>query len=45
MAGPTDVVIAGTKPFALALFAPVTERAGTRPRACLSGVFMCGLRN
>jgi hypothetical protein len=32
MAGPTDVVIAGTKPFALALFAPVTERAGTRPR-------------
>jgi hypothetical protein len=32
MAGPTDVIIAGTKPFALALFAPVTERAGTRPR-------------
>ncbi len=32
MAGPTDVVIAGTRPFALALFAPVTERAGTRPR-------------
>jgi hypothetical protein len=32
MAGPTDVVIAGTKAFALALFAPVTERAGTRPR-------------
>jgi hypothetical protein len=32
MSGPTDVVIAGTKPFALALFAPVTERAGTRPR-------------
>ncbi len=32
MAGPTDVVIAGTRPFALALFAPVTERAGSRPR-------------
>jgi hypothetical protein len=32
MAGPTDVVIAGTRPFALALFAPVTECAGTRPR-------------
>ena len=32
MAGPTDVIIAGTKPFALALFAPVTERAGSRPR-------------
>jgi hypothetical protein len=32
MAEPTDVVIAGTRPFALALFAPVTERAGTRPR-------------
>jgi hypothetical protein len=32
MSGPTDVVIAGTKPFALALFAPVTERAGSRPR-------------
>ncbi len=32
MAGSTDVVIAGTKPFALALFAPVTERAGSRPR-------------
>jgi hypothetical protein len=32
MSGPTDVVIAGSKPFALALFAPVTERAGSRPR-------------
>jgi hypothetical protein len=32
MATPTDVVIAGSKPFALSLFAPVTERAGTRPR-------------
>lgn len=32
MSGPTEVVIAGTKPFALALFAPVTERAGSRPR-------------
>jgi hypothetical protein len=32
MAVPTDVIIAGTKPFALALFAPVTERAGSRPR-------------
>lgn len=32
MAGPIDVVIAGTKTFALALFAPVTERAGARPR-------------
>jgi hypothetical protein len=32
MAGPIDVVIAGTKTFALALFAPVTERAGSRPR-------------
>jgi hypothetical protein len=32
MAGSTDVVIAGTKPFALALFAPVLERAGSRPR-------------
>jgi hypothetical protein len=32
MAGPTDVVISGTRPFALALFAPVTERAGVRPR-------------
>jgi hypothetical protein len=32
MTGPTDVIIAGTKPFALALFAPVTERAGSRPR-------------
>jgi hypothetical protein len=28
----TDVVLAGTKPFALALFAPLTERTGTRPR-------------
>lgn len=27
-----DVVLAGTKPFALALFAPLTERTGTRPR-------------
>ena len=32
MAAPTDVVIAGTRTFALALFAPVTECAGTRPR-------------
>jgi hypothetical protein len=32
MASPTNVVIAGNKPFALALFAPLTERAGSRPR-------------
>lgn len=32
MASPTDVVLAGTKAFALALFAPLTERLGTRPR-------------
>lgn len=32
MAPPMDVVLAGTKPFALALFAPLTERTGSRPR-------------
>jgi hypothetical protein len=32
MASPTDIVLAGTKGFALALFAPLTERTGTRPR-------------
>jgi hypothetical protein len=32
VAGSTDVVIAGTKPFALALFAPVTACVGVRPR-------------
>jgi hypothetical protein len=29
---PTDAIVAGSKPFALALFAAVTERAGARPR-------------
>lgn len=32
MTGQFDTVIAGSKAFALALFAPLTERAGTRPR-------------
>ncbi len=32
MATANDVVLAGTKAFALALFAPLTERSGTRPR-------------
>jgi hypothetical protein len=32
MGTPNDVVVAGTKAFALALFAPLTERTGTRPR-------------
>jgi hypothetical protein len=32
MAPSTDVVLAGSKAFALALFAPVTERVGSRPR-------------
>src|SRR5512146_2077887 len=27
-----ETVIAGSRPFALALFAPLTERVGTRPR-------------
>ncbi|HET9555325.1 MAG TPA: hypothetical protein VFP50_20335, partial [Anaeromyxobacteraceae bacterium] len=29
---PTDAVVAGSKAFALALFAPLTERAAARPR-------------
>jgi len=42
---PTDVVVAGSKAFALALFAPITERAGTRPRIAVDpgqALALCG---
>ena len=32
MTSPTELVLGGTKPFALALFAPLSERTGIRPR-------------
>jgi hypothetical protein len=45
MVQPLDVVVAGTKPFALALFAPLAERAGARPRIAVDpaqALALCG---